>query len=90
MTKDGVGMCLSDMTLDNSTDIQSIFPKGQKTYTINGEDVRGWFSIDFTSDQLFNVTCKWFYIYIIFEVQAECLFLIHCRFKYYHIHSKLP
>lgn len=71
MTKDGVGMCQNDIRLDNSTNIQSIFPKGQKTYTINGEQVRGWFSNDFTSDQLFNVSCKCLYMYILFsELQA--------------------
>ncbi|KAJ4810513.1 Glycerophosphodiester phosphodiesterase [Rhynchospora pubera] len=56
MTKDGIGMCQYDTILDNSTDIQSYYPKGQKSYTLNGEQVHGYFSVDFTSEQLFNVS----------------------------------
>ncbi|KAG6481962.1 glycerophosphodiester phosphodiesterase GDPDL7-like [Zingiber officinale] len=54
MTKDGAGICHTDYRLDNSTTISSVFPKGQKTYPINGKQVRGWFAVDFTSDQLYN------------------------------------
>lgn len=59
LTKDGVGICLPDIRIDNSTTISSVYPKGQKTYNVNGKDVRGWFTLDFTSDELLNnVTCK--------------------------------
>lgn len=62
LTKDGIGVCLSDIKLDNNTNVPDIYPKGQKTYTINGQSVRGWFALDFTIDQLFNkVTCKFNY-----------------------------
>ncbi|XP_020102403.1 glycerophosphodiester phosphodiesterase GDPDL7-like [Ananas comosus] len=54
LTKDGASMCHSDLRLDNSTTIASAFPKGQKTYTVNGERIRGWFSVDFTADEIFN------------------------------------
>ncbi|KAH7546202.1 hypothetical protein FEM48_Zijuj01G0175600 [Ziziphus jujuba var. spinosa] len=54
LTSDGVGICLSDIRLDNSTTISSLFPKGAKSYTINGVNLRGWFSLDFTSDVLLN------------------------------------
>jgi hypothetical protein len=58
-SSDGMGFCKTGLTLDNSTLIAEVFPKMEKTYKVNGEDVRGWFSLDFTADQLVqNVTCK--------------------------------
>ncbi|KAF8400543.1 hypothetical protein HHK36_013842 [Tetracentron sinense] len=57
LTKDGQGICQTDIRLDNSTNIALIYPRGQKTYNVNGEKVHGWFSVDYTSKQLFtNVT----------------------------------
>ncbi|KAJ7979628.1 glycerophosphodiester phosphodiesterase GDPDL7 [Quillaja saponaria] len=57
MTKDGVGFCLSDIRLENSTNIALVYPKGQKTYKVNGKDVRGWFAVDYVADELLsNVT----------------------------------
>jgi len=50
-------MCKTGLTLDNSTTVSEIFPKMAKTYKVHGEDVHGWFSLDFTADQLIqNVT----------------------------------
>lgn len=58
MTKDGVGLCLSDIILDNATTISSVFPKAQKTYKVNGQDLKGWFVLDYDADTIFNnVTC---------------------------------
>ncbi|KAG6628057.1 glycerophosphodiester phosphodiesterase GDPDL6 isoform X2 [Carya illinoinensis] len=54
LTKDGIGICLSDIRLDNSTNIALVYPKGQKTYDVNGKEVHGWFALDYTIDQLFN------------------------------------
>ncbi|KAG2665127.1 hypothetical protein I3760_16G115600 [Carya illinoinensis] len=54
LTKDGIGICLSDIRLDNSTNIATVYPKGQKTYDVNGKQVDGWFAVDYTIDQLFN------------------------------------
>ncbi|XP_007011972.2 PREDICTED: glycerophosphodiester phosphodiesterase GDPDL7 [Theobroma cacao] len=54
LTKDGIGICLSDIRLDNSTTIGMIFPKDSKTYNINGQQVKGWFAVDYTSDVIFN------------------------------------
>ncbi|XP_062078342.1 glycerophosphodiester phosphodiesterase GDPDL7 [Humulus lupulus] len=57
LTKDGIGICLPDVRIDNSTTISSIYPKGQSTYKVNGQSLRGWFTVDYTSDQLLsNVT----------------------------------
>ncbi|KAB1225990.1 putative glycerophosphoryl diester phosphodiesterase 3 [Morella rubra] len=59
LTKDGIGICLSDIRLDSSTNIALVYPNGQKTYDVNGKKVNGWFSVDYTIDQLFNnVSCK--------------------------------
>lgn len=52
MTKDQVGLCLTDIRMDNSTNIALFDPKGQKTYTVNGKSVTGWFSVDYTDKQI--------------------------------------
>ncbi|KAK4257526.1 hypothetical protein QN277_007103 [Acacia crassicarpa] len=52
MTKDGVGLCLTDIRLDNETNIALFDPKGQKTHNVNGKNVTAWFSVDYTAQQL--------------------------------------
>ncbi|KAG9157495.1 hypothetical protein Leryth_010331 [Lithospermum erythrorhizon] len=52
LTKDGIGFCLSNINLQNSTNIQDIFPEEGNTYNVNGIDTKGWFSIDFDSKDL--------------------------------------
>ncbi|CAA7032372.1 unnamed protein product [Microthlaspi erraticum] len=54
LTKDGVGICLSDIRLDNATTIATLFPKAQKTYKVNGQDLKGWFSLDYSADTIFS------------------------------------
>ncbi|KAF8033781.1 hypothetical protein BT93_C0134 [Corymbia citriodora subsp. variegata] len=54
LTKDGIGICQPDARLDNTTNIAMVFPKGEKTYKVNGQDLKGWFAVDYTSDELFN------------------------------------
>ncbi|KAL0710073.1 hypothetical protein Bca4012_017051 [Brassica carinata] len=54
MTKDGVGLCLPDIRLDNSTTISTLFPKAQKTYKVNGQDLKGWFALDYSADTIFS------------------------------------
>ena len=58
LLKDGAPICKSDLRLDNSTDIATFYPEGQKTYTVNGESIRGWFAVDFTYEELSNVSGK--------------------------------
>uniref|UniRef100_A0A804P3R4 glycerophosphodiester phosphodiesterase n=1 Tax=Zea mays TaxID=4577 RepID=A0A804P3R4_MAIZE len=54
---DRIGFCKTGLTLDNSTTVAEIFPKMDRTYKLQGEDVHGWFSLDFTAEQLVqNVT----------------------------------
>ncbi|KAG5376240.1 hypothetical protein IGI04_040836 [Brassica rapa subsp. trilocularis] len=54
MTSDGAGICLPDIRLDNATTISTLFPKGQKTYKVNGQDLKGWFALDYSADTIFS------------------------------------
>ncbi|KAJ4963439.1 hypothetical protein NE237_023378 [Protea cynaroides] len=56
LTRDGQGICQTDLRLDNTTNIALNFPNGGKTYNVNGQNVTGWFALDFTSKQLFENT----------------------------------
>ncbi|KAK1306015.1 putative glycerophosphoryl diester phosphodiesterase 1 [Acorus calamus] len=56
LTKDGNGICLPNILLNNSTDITSFYPKVKKTYLVNGVAMEGWFSKDFTLNDLVNVS----------------------------------
>ncbi|XP_020202161.1 glycerophosphodiester phosphodiesterase GDPDL7 [Cajanus cajan] len=51
LTKDGGAFCVTGNTLDNSTTIETLDPK-EKSYKMNGKDVHGHFSVDFTSVQI--------------------------------------
>ncbi|KAK1269826.1 putative glycerophosphoryl diester phosphodiesterase 2 [Acorus gramineus] len=55
LTKDGVGICVPNILLDNCTNIPSAYPKLQKTYIVNGVSMKGWFSKDFTMKELGQV-----------------------------------
>ncbi|CAO2822524.1 unnamed protein product [Amaranthus hypochondriacus] len=56
-TQDSVGFCHAELQLNNDTNIANIFPRGEKTYNVNGKDVRGWFAIDYPADAILsNVT----------------------------------
>ncbi|XP_057508474.1 glycerophosphodiester phosphodiesterase GDPDL6-like [Actinidia eriantha] len=52
LTKDGQGICLTSLQLDNSTTISFVFPNEQKSYSVNGHSVPGWFALDYTYHQL--------------------------------------
>jgi len=59
LTKDGAGICLPSINMDNCTIIASVFPQGKKTYKVNGVSTAGWFSVDYTSTVLLqNVSLK--------------------------------
>ncbi|XP_054789848.1 glycerophosphodiester phosphodiesterase GDPDL7-like, partial [Prosopis cineraria] len=47
-----VGLCLTDIRLDNATNIAQFDPKGQKTYVVNSKNLTAWFSVDYTAKQL--------------------------------------
>ncbi|GFY91329.1 SHV3-like 4 [Actinidia rufa] len=56
LSKDGLGLCLSSLNLDNTTNIAENFPNAQKSYIVNGQEVQGYFAFDYTADQLANVS----------------------------------
>ncbi|EEF38842.1 glycerophosphoryl diester phosphodiesterase, putative [Ricinus communis] len=57
LTKDGKGICQPDVRINNTTNIDMVYPNNSKTYNVNGKDVTGWFSVDFTFEELLsNVT----------------------------------
>jgi len=56
LSSDGVGFCRSGLTIEKSTLISEMFPKRDKTYKLGLEEIHGWFALDFTSDELKNVT----------------------------------
>lgn len=58
LTKDGRGICVPDIKLENASNIDVVYPKGQNTYVVNGVSTQGWFSVDFTLKDLGNVNCK--------------------------------
>ncbi|KAI4344258.1 hypothetical protein L6164_011505 [Bauhinia variegata] len=47
MSKDGKGVCLTDIRLDNSTTLPIVDPTGKKTYKVNGRETTAWFSVDY-------------------------------------------
>ncbi|ONK68516.1 uncharacterized protein A4U43_C05F12650 [Asparagus officinalis] len=56
LTKDGIGVCLPNVKLDNCTDISGIYPQRNKVYLVNGVSTPGWFSVDFNSTELAPVS----------------------------------
>ncbi|CAJ1944796.1 unnamed protein product [Sphenostylis stenocarpa] len=51
LTRDGGAFCLTGSALDNATTIE-YFDQKQNTYNIDGKDVKGHFSVDYTADQV--------------------------------------
>ncbi|KAJ0989755.1 hypothetical protein J5N97_008111 [Dioscorea zingiberensis] len=58
LTKDGVGICLPEIIMDNCTDATYAFPDGKNTYIVNGVSTTGWFSVDYTMKNLSQVFLK--------------------------------
>ncbi|ESQ28745.1 hypothetical protein EUTSA_v10018170mg [Eutrema salsugineum] len=56
LTKDGLGICFPDLTLNNASTIEFVYPSRQKSYPVNGVRTRGWFTIDFSLSDLNNVS----------------------------------
>ena len=77
LTKDGDGICLPSIDMDNCTVIANVFPQGKKTYHVNGVSTVGWFSVDYTSTDLLNVSRKWSYKFV-FHYCLEHFDLVNC------------
>uniref|UniRef100_A0A6V7QRT9 glycerophosphodiester phosphodiesterase n=1 Tax=Ananas comosus var. bracteatus TaxID=296719 RepID=A0A6V7QRT9_ANACO len=58
LTKDGIGICLPDVILDNCTNIADFYPSGMTNYVVNGAPMRGWFSVDYNSSEISELSCK--------------------------------
>ncbi|KAM7495618.1 hypothetical protein LguiB_030227 [Lonicera macranthoides] len=60
LTKDGAGVCLPDLRLNNGTNVEGILgDHPNTTYLVNGVATKGWFTVDFTlSDLLSNFRCN--------------------------------
>ncbi|KAG8071241.1 hypothetical protein GUJ93_ZPchr0006g46048 [Zizania palustris] len=52
LTKDGAGICLPDINMNNCTIIPNAYQNGVKTYNVNGVSVKGWFPMDYKSTDL--------------------------------------
>ncbi|KAF2305156.1 hypothetical protein GH714_002647 [Hevea brasiliensis] len=59
LTKDGVGLCQENVNLETTTNIDIVNPNEAKTYNVNGKDVKGWFSVDFTIDDLKKIDANY-------------------------------
>lgn len=58
-SKDNDGFCVAQINLQNATSIEEFDPKGAKTYNINGQDVHGYFGLDYPAQIIFeNVTLR--------------------------------
>ena len=58
LTKDGLGICLPDIKLDNCTNIADLYAQGKTSYLVNGVETTGWFSVDYNGTELADVICK--------------------------------
>ncbi|CAO2169575.1 unnamed protein product [Urochloa humidicola] len=52
LTKDGVGVCLRDINMQNCTSVAQVYPARKRTYDIDGVRKNGWFALDFTMAEL--------------------------------------
>jgi glycerophosphoryl diester phosphodiesterase len=52
ITKDGVLVCLHDLTLERTTDVARVFPDRFRTESRGGESVRRWYVSDFTLKEI--------------------------------------
>lgn len=58
LTKDAAGICFPDIKLDNSSNVNLVYEDRVKTYDVDGASVKGYFAIDFTVEELSNISCK--------------------------------
>ncbi|KAJ4841180.1 hypothetical protein Tsubulata_015539 [Turnera subulata] len=55
LSKDGVGVCLPNLLMQDSTDVAEAFPGRESSYPVNGVSTKGYFTVDFTLKELQNV-----------------------------------
>ncbi|ESW18553.1 hypothetical protein PHAVU_006G050800 [Phaseolus vulgaris] len=54
LTKDREGICIPDIKLENATDIGHVSEFKSKTYSVNGVQTSGYFSVDYTLKELLS------------------------------------
>ncbi|KAK6148623.1 hypothetical protein DH2020_019535 [Rehmannia glutinosa] len=59
-SKDGVLICFHDVTLDDTTDIANYkeFSNRKRTYEVQGDNITGYFIVDFTLEELKSLRVK--------------------------------
>ena len=61
MTKDGVLVCLHDLTLERTTDVRDVFPDRGRGVRVDDGVARRWFVHDFTLDEIKRLDAgSWF------------------------------
>lgn len=61
ITRDGVLVCLHDLTLERTTNVKEIFSKGFREKLVDGTPVRHWYVSDFTLSQIKQLDAgSWF------------------------------
>ena len=61
ITKDGVLVCLHDLTLERTTNVEEVFPDRFVTEQSNGRDVKHWYVSDFTLAEMKRLDAgSWF------------------------------
>ncbi|MGH9900030.1 MAG: glycerophosphodiester phosphodiesterase family protein [Pyrinomonadaceae bacterium] len=61
ITKDGILVCLHDLTLDRTTDVKKIFPDRFREERENGKQIRHWYVSDFTLAEIKRLDAgSWF------------------------------
>ncbi|KAH1054182.1 hypothetical protein GLYMA_08G324500v4 [Glycine max] len=54
LTKDGEGICIPNIKLENATNIDNVFQNRSKTYSVNGVQTSAYFAVDFTFEELYS------------------------------------
>ena len=61
ITRDGVLVCLHDLTLERTTNVKEVFSKSFREELVNGVPVRRWYVSDFTLSQIKQLDAgSWF------------------------------
>jgi glycerophosphoryl diester phosphodiesterase len=61
ITRDGVLVCLHDLTLNRTTNVEEVFPDRFKVETVQGKEARQWYVSDFTLREIKRLDAgSWF------------------------------
>lgn len=61
VTRDGVLICLHDLTLERTTDVEEVFPDRYREEEVDGRMVRRWYASDFTLEEVRRLDAgSWF------------------------------